>query len=203
LRILPAYGVFACIGLALDLGAMRQDFGWLLTGTVNWLIAWQNDWPTSISHLWSICVQEQFYLVWPLLIFLLPRRWVFQAIIAAAIAEIAFRAGCVLFSVPLIPRWVLPFGSLDSLGVGAALGWCAGRLPGSHARWPIAIICCLMLSVAAHLRNGDATKFSSITAEPLEAVALGVLVARTVTGFDGWIGRALSARTLVYAGQIS
>lgn len=203
LRILPAYGVFACIGLALDLGAMRQYSGWLLTGTVNWLIAWQNEWPTSISHLWSICVQEQFYLVWPFLIFLLPRRWVFQAIIAAALAGIAFRAGCVLFSVPLIPRWVLPFGSLDSLGVGAALGWYGGRLPGSHARWPIAITCCLILAVATHFRNGDATRFSSIVVEPLEAVALGVLVARTVTGFDGWVGRALSARTLVYAGQIS
>jgi peptidoglycan/LPS O-acetylase OafA/YrhL len=203
LRILPAYGVFAGIGLALDLGGMRQHSGWLLTGTVNWLIAWQNDWPTSISHLWSICVQEQFYLVWPLLILFLPRRCVFGAIIAAALAGIAFRAGCVLFSAPLITRWVLPFGSLDSLAVGTALGWWGVRLPGNRAGWLIAIACCVVLAVAAHLRNGDPALLRSVFVEPLEAAGLGILVARTVVGFDGRIGRALSARALVYAGQIS
>jgi peptidoglycan/LPS O-acetylase OafA/YrhL len=203
LRILPAYGVFACIGLALDLGAMRQHSGWLLTGTVNWLIAWKNDWPISISHLWSICVQEQFYVVWPLVILFLPRRWVLRAIIAAAIAGVGFRVGCVLFSVPLIPRWVLPFGSLDSLAIGAALGWCGARLPPSRGGWPLAIISCVMLAAAAYLRNGDSAQLLSVLVEPLEAVALGILVARTVTGFDGWLGRVLSARALAYAGQIS
>jgi peptidoglycan/LPS O-acetylase OafA/YrhL len=203
LRILPAYGIFACIGLALDLGAMRQHSSWLLTGTVNWLIAWQNDWPTSISHLWSICVQEQFYVAWPLLMLFLPRRWVFHGIIGAAIVGIAFRAGCVLFSVPLIPRWVLPFGSLDSLAIGAALGWCGARLRSSRGGRALAIVACAMLAAAAYLRNGDATRFISVFVEPLEAVALGILVARTVTGFDGWFGRALSLRALTYAGQIS
>jgi peptidoglycan/LPS O-acetylase OafA/YrhL len=60
-----------------------------------------------------------------------------------------------------------------------------------------------MLAAAAYLRNGDATRFISVFVEPLEAVALGILVARTVTGFDGWLGRALSVRALAYAGQIS
>ena len=203
LRILPAYGVFACIGLALDLGAMRQHSAWLLTGTVNWLIAWENNWPTSISHLWSICVQEQFYVVWPLLILFLPRRWVFHGIIAAAIAGIAFRTGCVLLSMPLIPRWVLPFGSLDSLAVGAALGWCGARLSPSRGGWPLALVACAMLGAAAYLRNGDSARFISVFVEPLEALGLGVLVARTATGFDGWLGRVLRARALAYAGQIS
>jgi peptidoglycan/LPS O-acetylase OafA/YrhL len=203
LRILPAYCVFACIGLALDLGAMRQHTGWLLTGTVNWLIAWKNDWPISISHLWSICVQEQFYIVWPLLILFLPRRWVLHAIIGAAITGITFRVGCVLLSVPLIPRWVLPFGSLDSLAIGAALGWCGARLPPTRGGWLIAILSCVMLAAAVHWRNGDSTQLISVLVEPLEAVALGILVARTVTGFDGWLGRALSVRALAYAGQIS
>ena len=203
LRIGPAYFVFATIALLLNLGAIRHNWPWVFTGTVNWMIAWNNQWPLAISHLWSICVQEQFYLLWPLLILLLPRRWMLSAIIAVALAGIAFRIGCVIFSAPIIARWVLPFGSLDSLAAGAALGWCGGRLRESRGGWVLALLCLSMLTVAAVLRNSDPTKLKSVLVEPLEAGAFAILVARTATGFDGNIARFLSNAGLVFAGRIS
>ncbi len=39
--------------------------------------------------------------------------------------------------------------------------------------------------------------------EPLEAAAFVVLVARTATGFDGYIARFLTLPGLVFAGRIS
>jgi len=203
LRIGPAYFVFAAIALLLNLGAIRHNWPWVFTGTVNWMIAWKNQWPLTISHLWSICVQEQFYLLWPLLILLLPRRWMLSAIIAVAFAGIGFRIGCVIFSAPIIARWVLPFGSLDSLAAGAALGWCGGRLRASRGGWLLALLCLSMLTVAAVLRNSDPTKLKSVLVEPLEAGAFVILVARTATGFDGNIARFLSNAGLVFAGRIS
>ena len=203
LRIGPAYLVFAAIALLLDLGAIRYNWAWVFTGTVNWLIAWNDQWPLAISHLWSICVQEQFYLFWPLLILLVPRKWMLSAIIAVAFAGVAFRIGCVIFSVPIIARWVLPFGSLDSLAAGAALGWCGGRLRASRGGWVLAWLCLSMSTVAAVLRNGDPTKLKSVLVEPLEAGAFVILVARTATGFDGNIARFLSNAGLVFAGRIS
>src|SRR5438552_4419227 len=203
LRIGPAYFVFTAIALLLNLSAIRHNWPWVFTGTVNWLIAWKDQWPLGVSHLWSICVQEQFYLLWPVLIFLLPCRWMLSAIIAVAFAGIAFRIGCVIFSVPLIARWVLPFGSLDSLAAGAALGWCGGRLKASRGGWLVGLLCLSMLTVAAVLRNSDPTKLKSVLVEPLEAVAFVILVARTATGFDGDIARALSSAGLVFAGRIS
>lgn len=203
LRITPAYLVFAAIALLLNLGTIRQNWPWVFSGTINFLIAWRNQWPLTISHLWSICVQEQFYLLWPLLILLLPRKWMLRAIIAVAISGIAFRIGCVIFSVPVITRWVLPFGSLDSLAAGAALGWCGGRLRASQGGWPAAVTCLWMLALAAVLRNSDPTELKSVWVEPLEAVAFVILVARTATGFEGTIGRFLSAPALVFAGRIS
>src|SRR5437763_545844 len=168
LRIGPAYLVFAAIALMLDLGTIRQNWAWVFTGTVNWLIAWNDQWPLAISHLWSICVQEQFYLLWPLLILLVPRKWMLSAIIAVAFAGIAFRIGCVIFSVPVIARWVLPFGSLDSLAAGAALGWCGGRLKANRNGWLMGAICLWMLAVAAVLRNTEPMQLKSVFVEPLE-----------------------------------
>ena len=203
LRIAPAYFVFTAIALILGLGSIRHNWPWLVTGTVNWMIASANQWPTTISHLWSVCVQEQFYLFWPLLILLLPRRWILPAIISVAVAGIAFRVGCVIFSVPVIARWVLPFGSLDSLAAGAALGWCGGRLHANRAGWVLALICLSMLSLAAVLRVSDPTQLKSVLVEPLEAGAFVILVARTATGFDGLAARFLSLPGLVFAGRIS
>ena len=203
LRIAPAYLVFAVIAVLLGLGQVRHHWPWIFTGTVNWLIASTNEWPQTVSHLWSICVQEQFYLVWPFLILLLPRRWMLSAIITVALAGIAFRIGCVLFSVPVIARWVLPFGSLDSLAAGAALGWCGGRLKASRGGWLLGLVCLLMLIAAAALRDSDPTQLKSVLVEPLEAGAFVILIARTATGFDGNIARVLSNTGLVFAGQIS
>src|SRR5437667_2410990 len=203
LRISPAYGVYVVIALILGLGTIRQNWAWVFTGTVNWLIALKNEWPIASSHLWSICVQEQFYLLWPLFILLLPRRWMLQIIISVALAGVAFRIGCVIFAVPIIARWVLPFGSLDSLAAGAALGWCGGRLRASRGNWVLAWLCLSMLTVAAVLRNTDPTELKSVLVEPLEAGAFVILVARTATGFDGNIARFLSNAGLVFAGRIS
>ncbi len=206
LRITPAYMVFAVVALALDLGTIRHNWAWVFTGTVNWLIAWKNQWPPAISHLWSICVQEQFYLLWPLVILLLPRRWVLPSILAVATAGIAFRIGCVMFSAPMIARWVLPFGSLDSLGAGALLGWCGGRLqpnPGRLRGLLLAAACLSMLTLAAVWRNGDPMRLRSVLIEPLEAGAFVILVARTATGFAGPVGNFLANPGLVFAGRIS
>ena len=203
LRIAPAYLVFAGIALGLDLGAIRQNWPWVFTGSVNWLIAWKNDWPLTISHLWSICVQEQFYLVWPLLILFLPRRWMLGTIIGVAVAGILFRVGCVVFSAPIIARWVLPFGSLDSLAAGAALGWCGGKLRGGRTAWMMALVSISMLAAAAVLRNGDPMALRSVMVEPLEAGGLLILVARTAIGFEGPIASFLAHPGLVFAGRIS
>jgi peptidoglycan/LPS O-acetylase OafA/YrhL len=203
LRIAPAYFLFAGIALILGLGGIRHNWPWVFTGTVNWMIAWTNQWPLTVSHLWSVCVQEQFYLLWPLLILLVPKRWMLHAIISVALVGIAFRIGCVIFSAPMIPRWVLPFGSLDSLAAGAALGWCGGRLRASRGGWLLALICLSMLTLAAVLRIGDPTQLKSVLVEPLEAGAFVILVARTATGFDGFAARFLALPGLIFAGRIS
>jgi peptidoglycan/LPS O-acetylase OafA/YrhL len=203
LRIAPAYLAFATIALIIDLGTIRRSWPWVFTGTVNWMIAWRNSWPLTLSHLWSICVQEQFYLFWPLLILFLPRKWMVHIIISVALMGVAFRIGCVTFSVPLIARWVLPFGSLDSLAAGAALGWYGGRLKQTRVGWLIAAICFSMLMLAAIWRNGNAMQLRSVMVEPLEAGAFVILVARTAAGFDGWVGRFLTLPGLVFGGRIS
>ena len=81
------------------------------------------------THLWSLSVEEQFYLLWPLLIFLVPRGKFKQLCLTAIGLGFLFRLGITLiyraeaFSFllndPQQAVNVLPFSHLDAFAFGA------------------------------------------------------------------------------------
>jgi len=89
LRVFPLYYAVllvtfgACVFLVSpqDLGAERivHNQGWLWTYTTNIAflvkrsVFFDSGW-LRFNHFWSLAIEEQFYLFWPLLIYLLPRR---------------------------------------------------------------------------------------------------------------------------------
>lgn len=82
LRILPIYFGFLLSVMAIWLatgyptGAGKQ-FPWLATFTFNIYMALSHraGLEQIFHHLWSISNEEQFYLLWPLLVWILGRRW--------------------------------------------------------------------------------------------------------------------------------
>ena len=80
LRIFPLYFafLFVVVFLSLLLGitpAFRQQWPYLFTYTFNFVrTSADYIYPRYWGHLWSLSVEEQFYLFWPLAVFFLPRR---------------------------------------------------------------------------------------------------------------------------------
>ncbi len=146
LRIFPLYyGVLALLffvaplipllqGATLNYLVERQAWAWLYG--VNIYTAIQGEWRLSfINHFWSLCVEEHFYLFWPLVIYSLARRP--QTLIAVSLA-VSFSAmlarligslmGLSWFTIGVL----IPF-RLDGLALGAFLA-VAARQPGGLKR---------------------------------------------------------------------
>lgn len=72
-RILPLYFAALLVGIAVGQEGPRIPAIWYLTITQNIWMAVNNDWNVWFGQVWSLGVEEQFYLLLPLLLWVSPR----------------------------------------------------------------------------------------------------------------------------------
>lgn len=78
MRIFPLYyAVIALFAIAKARGWLRgglEGLPYAATYTYNlWFSTRATQFSMLLTHFWSLCVEEQFYLLWPLLIYVTPR----------------------------------------------------------------------------------------------------------------------------------
>lgn len=145
-RLFPALALllagvvgFSLIFLPTEVASMRGDV-WSTAGYVNnWYQIFSHKSyfesvgrPSLLRHMWSLAVEEQFYLLWPLVFMLalrrLPRAWILVGVILAALASAWWMAG--LFQPDRDPSRV--YYGTDTraagllIGVALALVWRPG-----------------------------------------------------------------------------
>jgi len=124
LRILPVYYLTLLL-ITVLLPASRRLFWWDFTYNTNFWSAAHPGQYLPGTHFWSLAVEEQFYLIWPWIILLIPSRYLFRVIVLAVFSSLAFRFACSFL--PLghrgAPAYVLLPGCADKLALGAMLAW--------------------------------------------------------------------------------
>jgi peptidoglycan/LPS O-acetylase OafA/YrhL len=96
LRIFPIYYLTLAGLVALALGTHKTvlDLGWYLVYFQNYLLgvtSFQPAFPTAFDHSWSLAVEEQFYFLWPLAVWLLSRRALLALSLVLAVGAAIFR----------------------------------------------------------------------------------------------------------------
>jgi peptidoglycan/LPS O-acetylase OafA/YrhL len=98
-----------------------------------------------LEHFWSLSVEEQFYLLWPLLILLTPKKHFKKLVLGAIAAGFLFRAGFAIVykfhpfpfirdSMP-VALYTLPFSHLDAFGFGAYITRFHFKKPKKQLAW--------------------------------------------------------------------
>jgi len=196
-RLFPALAVVLCAYLVYNailgrdaLGTVA-DYG-LYFGNIYYVISHQPD-NTGLGHLWSLAEEEQFYLVWPVLLLVLARvRRPAYWIAALVLALVAYRSALILNGASMTRLYRAPDTHSEGLLLGAGLaflrqqGFMAGEWAGK-----------LGLALAIPAAVAGAWKLGL----PVFELGAVLLVAAAVGRTE--IARALSIRPLVWLGALS
>jgi len=122
LRIFPIYYLLIFICILLNIPPAREIYPWLLSYTTNFLRLQITE-LGPFGHLWTLAIEEQFYLVFPFFILWLPQRLLKKFLIGGILLALVSRCFAVyIFETP-IAVYVFPFCCADALCIGALLAY--------------------------------------------------------------------------------
>jgi peptidoglycan/LPS O-acetylase OafA/YrhL len=119
LRIFPIYFLYITLLSLFSKEVGNYEMKFLITYTPNIYFFKVQHWNFTFSHLWSLGVEEQFYILWPWLILFLNKRWMPHVLAATAFTGIV----CEYSVRNNLFGQMLPYTCLDSLAMGALLAW--------------------------------------------------------------------------------
>ena len=203
--LLPCYAamIFAIVAGAPDI----REHAWAYFGHwSNFHMAEMRGWPSGTAHYWTLAIQVQFYLVWPVLLFLVPRRWIGVAFLAVAAVAPLSRFVLAHEFPEICHAEAITGSALDYFGIGAWLALALDRglalrdLRLRAAAWAAfsgyAVL--YALNEAGHPLPG--LRYFQQT---LVAVAFAGLISATLAGFGGVRGKLLDHPVVQHVGRLS
>ena len=207
-RILPAYWTYLAMMMLLaltgGLAASPQMFGKALLFLTDYLHldAWM------LGHTWSLSVEEQFYLFWPLLLLLLGTRGASRVALVLIVAAPAARIATYLWTPQLRPT----ITAVLHLRVDALMIGCWAALERRHqSKWidllsrpAVGLFAAAAAVIGSPVLRHFAGDFVGVAVcYSLEAVAACSVILAAISHAQSPVGRLLNWRPLARIGVLS
>lgn len=191
---------------------IRADWKLYFVYLTNWLVLWKGTWrPNILGHFWSLGVEEQFYLVWPLCVFLFSKKNLERLAVALSLSALIIRIYWVSVHGPSQAVVMATITRMDSLLLGgfAAVLYRNSRI-WQFRRWLLSIAALSLLLFAAGLIPNGIDYQSAIVyiqSAGFTMLAIGfsalILYLAVTDKSTGWIQRMFRFGPLVKLGKYS
>jgi peptidoglycan/LPS O-acetylase OafA/YrhL len=164
------------------------------------------------AHSWSLSVEEQFYLMWPVAIVLLGRAKAFRAATALLILCPLVRISMLVFFKSQVPGIGSHFETVaDALATGCLLAGLSAWLKEKQKYQDLlrskyfAIVPCVVIATQAIFANNIRYYFLFYISLGITILNVGIALCIdwSIVNCDGKIGRVLNSRPLIYVGALS
>lgn len=224
LRLLPALWVFSAVFLfvvlvfggaeftghpshGVALATVAAGFGYVL----NWIVAFGYPYASGFEHVWSLSIEEQYYLVWPALLLLFLRSGLPGRVVLGITLSLTLASALLPFAIADLGPTRLYAGAdvcAQALLMGSVLGqlYASGYVRPTllaDLRFRLLIVVAIVY-LAAFVGVGDPGAVR-LYLEPLQLAGLAsaILVLAAALAQDQWAARVLGGRVLGYVGRRS
>jgi len=223
LRLFPAYYLTLFVVIAFSLTtptghnlqeSVMDSWGWHFAYLTNFVIFANGSWIGSISHFWTLAVEEQFYLLWFWVVLLADRKWLPRVVTMIFLLGPVFRAAAYFAGWNIFANKLLP-ASFDFFALGSLLGIMMHpayddlfvRL---RKYWTervslmtLLALAALALAIGIEIIWQQDTFMHRVIRGVLSSFFATWLVYRAYLGFKGPIGLLLNSKAMIHIGKIS
>ena len=159
---------------------------------------------------WTLAVEEQFYLTWPFLLWMLSRERMVKLCVGLIVTALVLRIALASYGAGVLTLIVFTPGRMDTLAAGALVALLVrgpeAAVVFGRTRRAIALAVAVGIIAVATVTAGDFVRWApSVRAFGYSGVAIlwAVVVATVVTEPSARLARVLSVRSLQRVGQYS
>ena len=217
LRIFPIYFLLLAVGGIFSLSNFSEIAGWLVSYTPNFYIILHNRWMGVWDHLWSLAVEEQYYLFFPYFILFISAAKYPRLLIWMLLIGIGSRLGFYLLASHEVKEsfWMIsyvnPLAAIDSFGLGGILAYLYHykyekfvNLVSRSYYLPISLMVFVGILYLSHVSMNAHDNMWAIVFERFFAGLFSFFLIAQAIGSKSWIlGRFLTLSWVSFIGQIS
>jgi peptidoglycan/LPS O-acetylase OafA/YrhL len=205
LRIFPIYYLTIFLAFLLNIEHIRSTLGYFLFYFSNQYFYQAKDWGWAFAPLWSLAVEEQFYLLWPIIILYARQKHLLNWIIAFIILGPVSRYYFSTIDQTFFYR-VLAINCIDCFSYGALLAYFhIYGFPNKINKWFLKLTFVLLVSPLwfpitdnPYLKVYHVLFFDS-------AICIGamIFIHKATRGIGGLAGKLMENNSILYIGKIS